>query len=346
MTNPGEVGVHVGAGRSFAQHPAGSADTPIEAILDAAVVSWYPPYRAKALGARERLRSDAKSTFAAKTAELLAEDPSRRDLLAPASWRNALRIIGFLAAATALASIVTGLGFTRGSQDPIDATTVAITAGVASVIALSTLGSSLLFPSRMGTPGRLVALSLRLGTVGSLGSVAALMTRRETWEASTPVWVTLTTVAGVLLFVLAVLVMLARRPRAHGLARMTEDDVRALRLRALAAALDDATRTVGSAWQRLPPEVRRALERERDDAIAVLQERDSERIDADWLRSVPPGVHGLPHAADEAHAVMHLGGAQLSARTQPGRYGYFVKRSRLEHPRDSERRLRSTLPAE
>jgi hypothetical protein len=111
---------------------------------------------------------------------------------------------------------------------------------------------------------------------------------------------------------------------------MTEDDVHELRLRTLMTALNEATRTVRSAWHRLPPEVRQALERERDDAIAALQERDPERIDAEWLRSVPPGTLGLPHAADEMHAIMHLGDAQTSARTQPGRYGYFVKRSRLE----------------
>lgn len=198
------------------------------------------------------------------------------------------------------------------------------------MIALCTLGSSLLFPSRMGTPSRLVTVSLWISTIGSLGSAAALLTRRDTWEASTPTWVTVTAIAGIVLLVFAILVALARRPRKHGPSPMTEEDVRALRLQVLTSTLDDSTTAMRAAWQRLDPEVRSALERERDDAIAVLAEQDPTRIDAQWLRSVPPGVLGLPHAADEAHATMHLGDAQSTARTQPGRYGYFVKRSRIE----------------
>ncbi|MEV7693567.1 hypothetical protein AB0N73_09585 [Microbacterium sp. NPDC089189] len=327
MTDHGDLGAHTGAGSRFTQHPAGSRETPVEAILDAAVVSWYPPYQAEVHAIREGLRADVKQEFAADTARLLAEDPSRRDLLAPAAWRDALRLLGFLAGATTIACILTALGFARRNE-PIDASTVAVTVAVASTIALAALGASLLFPSRMGVPSRLASISLWLATVGSLGSAAALPSRPDTWDAATPALCVLTGVSGLALLVLAVRVSYARRPRAHGPAHITEEDVTALRLAVITAALDRSTAAVRSAWQRLDARTRRALERERDDAIDALEERDPSRIDAAWMRSVPPGAHGLPALADQIHELMHLGDAQAVSRAEPGRYGHFVKRSR------------------
>lgn len=321
-------GVPPGAGRDFPRKVGATAYTPLEAMLDAEVVSWHPPYRAEVQKISAGIRPEAQRLFDADTARLLAEDPSRQDLIAPAQWRNGLRILGFLAAAATLAGIVIAAGISPRNQPSVDASVVAVTVGMTSTLALLLVGASMLFPSKMGVPNRLASISLWLGTVGAFVSAGVLLLRQDTWSPSTPGWMLLTAASGLGLLVLAVFVAIARRPSKHGPAPVTEADLRKLRIDALETALEHAMESACEAWHRLDDQTQRDLERGRDTAVAALLEANGPRFLPEWLRSSPPGSVGLPFAADKAHELLHLGDAQLTGRETAGPYGYFVEQNR------------------
>ncbi|WP_424463949.1 hypothetical protein [Pseudoclavibacter helvolus] len=328
MTMQQGSGVPPGAGRDFPRKVGATAYTPLEAMLDAEVVSWHPPYRAEVRSISEGIRPEARRLFDADTARLLAEDPGRQDLIAPAQWRNGLRILGFLAAAATLAGIVIAAGISPRNQPSVDASVVAVTVGVTSTLALLLVGASMLFPAKMGVPNRLASISLWLGTVGAFASAGALLLRQDTWSPSTPGWLLLTAASGLGLLVLAVVVAIARRPSKHGPAPVTEADLRKLRIRALHTALEHAMESASEAWHRLDEQTQRGLERGRENAVAALLDARGPKFQPEWLRSSAPGSVGLPFAADKAHEILHLGDAQLTARETGGPYGYFVEQSR------------------
>ncbi|MCI2958404.1 hypothetical protein MN032_11935 [Agromyces atrinae] len=320
--------IESGVGRRFGERPTGNLDAPVEAIIDAAAVSWYPPFAAEVAAIRAAFEREARSEMESTTAAMIASDPRRRDTVTPAPWRTGLRVLGFLAGATALAGILISLGVSRRNQPPIDASVAAVVVGIASVIALVCLGASLLTPSRMGVPNRMTSISLGVATVGALGSALALLTRPATWDETTIVWWLLIAGSGLAMAVLLVIVLRARHVYARSTTAVTDTDVDELRLAIITRALDAATRAADEAWSRVPLETRRAIESERDDAIDAIEQRTPALIDAVMVRSIAPGAAGLPHAADALHSVMHLGAAQLADRREPGRYGYFVKRAR------------------
>lgn len=331
---PVEHGVQVGIGARFGNHPFGAGGKSVEGFVDAAVVSWYPPYARDVARIRETLRHEAQTEFDAAMDSFIAADPGIRDAVAPAHWRGSLRVVGFLAAATNIAGFWVALGFGRRNQPAPDASTVAVLVGITSMIALGCLGASLLFPSRMGRPNRLVSIGLWLAAISALGSVGALYLRQDTWDASTPLWWALTLVLGIALLVLASMVAYARRRRPGTAEEPDDDAVSDIRVAALTGALDRAVVAMQFAWEQVDVQTRQALERERDEAITALQVRTKGRIDGGPLRLITPGVMGLPDAADEAHRLMSLGAAQRVDRREPGPHGYFVKRSRRQRSLD------------
>ncbi|PSL38287.1 hypothetical protein CLV49_1904 [Labedella gwakjiensis] len=319
--------IPVGAGRELGERARGTIDTPIEEVVDVGVISWFPSFGAQADAIRSKLRRAAREAWEERQDALLAERPDARDAVRPASWRASLRVLGFLGGATVVASVLVALGFSKGSTPPLPASTAAVVSGISSVVALLCLGGSLLFPTTMGRPSRLVSGPLWISAIAALGSAAALPLRPATWGSTTPVWWSVTAVTGVALLVLAVVVSVWRR-RLAGAAPIDDDDVDTLRLSVVRQELERAVVEVEQAWRRVDPAVRDALLRERDVALATIAERTPGVLDPDWVRSMIPGTMMLPHVADQAHSSLHLGAAQKIDRAAGGPYGYFVGEAR------------------
>ncbi|KAB1638498.1 hypothetical protein [Pseudoclavibacter terrae] len=159
MPRRSDSSVPADAGRDFVRKMGATAYTPLEAMLDAAVLPWQPAYRAEVSSISASIRPEAQRLFDADTARLLAEDPERRDLISPAPWRNSLRILGFLSAATTLAGVLIAAGGGPRNQPPVDASVTAVVVGVTSALTFLLVGASMLFPSKMGVPNRLASLS-------------------------------------------------------------------------------------------------------------------------------------------------------------------------------------------
>lgn len=323
-----DSGITPGAGAELGARARNSADLPIEAFIDREVVSWHPPYARRLSALRASMEPEARSRWESAVAARLRANPGARDELAPAAWRNGLRVIGILAAAATPTGILAGLGLSRGSTVLAPASGAVVVA-VASIIAVVALGGSLVRPSRMGVPSRLVAGALWIAAVGTLASVAALPLRRTEWVADTVVWWGIAAIAGVAALALAVTVAIARR-RTAAVDRFTDRDAQELRIAILQSVLDETAEAIRDAWSRLEPGTREAIEHERDAALAAVHDRTPHAVDASWMRSVPPGIRGLPQRIDEIHSSMHLGSAQLADRGAGGRYGLFVTTARRE----------------
>lgn len=318
-----------GRGQALGAIARNSADHPIEAFIDREVVSWHPPYARKVAALRAAMEPEARARWESTVAEKIRSNPGARDELAPSPWRNSLRVIGVVAAAATPAGILAGLGLGRGST-VLDPATGAVVIAVAGTIAVGALGGSLVRPARMGVPSRFAAGALWIATVGTLGSVVALQLRRSQWADDTFAWWCVAVAAGVLALALALAVGVSRRRTAAG-DRFTDRDADHLRRGVLQSVLDETEGAIVDAWGRVDAATRASIERERDTALDSVLERDPSAIDAAWMRAVPPGIRGLPHAVDEIHSSMHLGAAQLADREAGGRYGHFVTMARREH---------------
>ncbi|WP_378143876.1 hypothetical protein ACFJGV_10565 [Cnuibacter sp. UC19_7] len=295
-----------GSGAELGVTARESVDVPVEGYVDGSVVAWYPPYAQTVAGIRARLPLRASELWQQTVADVTSANPLGRDEIAPAPWRQSLRVLAFVAACATFPGIAAGLGLGRGST-VLETTSIAPAVGIAAVVAVACLILSMVRPSRMGRPSRMAQGTAWLTTAGTLGSAGAMLIRSDTWTSATWVWWWVGLGTGLVSLVVAAVVEVTRR-RSASSSRLEDADVLQLRLAAVAGALAEAVSEVRSAWSRLDPAVRVAIERERQVALHGIASRLAD-APVELMAAEVPGVLVLPDLADAAHRGLHLGAA-------------------------------------